>query len=259
MKLEGKVALVTGGTRSIGRGISLALAHEGANVAMNYVNDDEAAGWTVDKIRDMGREAVAFKADVGELEQCKEIVRKANEAFGHVDIFVNNAAIGQDTYIVDTPDDVWDEVMNVNLRAAFALVRELMPGMTERKFGRIVTISSALGQYGGGLGYVSKATYAASKAGLIALTKGMAHEGTPYITANVVSPHGTDRRLAAERGETWPPEPYVDDDKRLQKGYVLNRIGTPEDVAAAVVYLVSDSGSFMTGQTLHVNGGHFMP
>lgn len=259
MHLEGKVALVTGGTRSIGRGISLALAREGANVAMNYVNDDEAARWTVGKLRDMGREAVAIKADVGEIDQCKEVVERANEAFGQVDIFVNNAAIGQDTYIVDTPDEVWDNVMNVNFRAAFVLARELMPGMTERKFGRIVTISSALAQYGGGLGYFSKATYSASKAGLIALTKGMAHEGAPFITANIVSPHGTDRRLASERGEAWPPEPNVADDKRLQKGYVLNRIGTPEDVAAAVVYLVSDSGCFITGQTLHVNGGHFMP
>jgi 3-oxoacyl-[acyl-carrier protein] reductase len=259
MRLEGKTALVTGGSRSIGRGISLALAREGADVAMNYVEDDEAAVWTVDRIRGMGRQAESIQADVGELEACKEIVRWANETFGQIDIFVNNAAIGDGFDIVDTSDELWERVINVNLRAAFALARELIPGMVERKFGRIVTISSALAQYGGGPQYQGKATYSASKAGLIALTKGMAHEAAPYVTANIVSPHGTDRRLAAERGDLWPPEPNEEDDKYFKKGYPLNRIGTPEDVAEAVLYLVSDSACYLTGQTIHVNGGHFMP
>ncbi len=263
MRLEGKVALVTGGTRSIGRGISMALAKEGAKVAMNYNQNDEAAEWTLNKFREMGWEGVAIKADLAEIDQCKEVVKKANEAFGHVDIFVSNAVAGQQDFIVDTPDDVWEKVINVNLRAAFVIVRDLMPGMKERKFGRIVTLSSQLAEVGGSIQHVSsgqgRAIYSASKAGLVALTKGMAHEGAPYITANVVAPSGTRQQIQEERGEEWPPEPNMEDDKRYQAGYILNRLGTPEDVASAILYLVSDSGCYLTGQTIHVNGGHYMP
>ena len=259
MRLKDKVVLITGGTRSIGRGISLALAREGAKIAAAYVADDEAAEWTVNTIREMGGEIVAIKADVGEIDQCKELVKKANEEFGQIDILVSNAAIGQDQYIVDTPEEVWDNVMNVNLRAAFILAKQTMPGMLSRKFGRIVTVASTLAFTGGGLQYVSKATYSASKAALIALTKGMAHEGAPYITANVVCPNATDRRLAAEREEEWPPDPDVEGDKWLKWGIPLNRKGTPEDVGAAVLYLVADSGCFLTGQTIHVSGGNYMP
>ena len=263
MRLEGKVALVTGGTRSIGRGISMALAKEGAKVAMNYVNDDEAAEWTLNKFKQMSWDGVAIKADLAEIDQCREIVRKANEAFGHVDIFVSNAVVGNREFIVETTDEVWEKVINVNLRAAFVIVRELMPGMTERKFGRIVTLSSQLAEVGGSLGHIEKgqgrAPYSASKAGLVALTKGIAHEGAPYITANVVAPSGTRQQIAEERGEKWPPEPNEEDNKRSPGGNILGRRGTPEDIAEAILYLVSDSGCFLTGQTLHVDGGHHLP
>lgn len=263
MRLEGKVALVTGGTRSIGRGISMALAREGAKVAMNYVNNEEAAEWTLGKFNEMGWDGVAIKADLGEIDQCKEIVRRANEAFGHVDIFVSNAVAGNREFIVETTDEVWEKVINVNLRAAFVLARELMPGMIERKFGRIVTLSSQLAEVGGSLGHIlqgqGRAPYSASKAGLVALTKGMAHEGAPYITANVVAPSGTTQKIAEERGEEWPPEPNEEKNKRRAGGNILARLGTPEDVAAAILYLVSDSGCFLTGQTIHVDGGHYLP
>ena len=262
MRLQGKVALVTGGTRRIGRGISMALAREGAKVAMNYVNNDEAAEWTLAKFNEMGWDGVTIKADLGEIDQCKEIVRKAKEAFEHVDIFVSNAVAGQRDFIVNTYDDVWEKTINVNLRAAFVLARELMPGMIERKFGRIVTISSQLAEVGGSIGHIQRgqgrATYSASKAGLVALTKGMAHEGAPYITANVVAPSYNSKPIAEERRK-WPPEPKVEDDRRSEGDNILKRMGTPEDVAAAVIYLVSDSGCFLTGQTIHVDGGHYLP
>ena len=266
MKLEGKVALVTGGTRNIGRVISLTLAREGAKIAANYLSDDDAADRTVEEIREMGQEAVAIKADVGKIKQCKELVKKTTETYGQVDIFVSNAAIGQSSDIVDTPDEEWEGVINVNLRATFALARELMPGMMERKYGRVVTITSILafkggGFKGGGVRFASKATYSASKAGLIAFTKGIAHEGGPYITANVISPAAVsgDLRPASERGEEWPPEPNLQDDKWLKWGVPLNRRAVPEDIAEALLFLVSDSACFITGQTIHVGGGYMMP
>ncbi len=205
MKLEGKIALVTGGSHGIGRGISLALAREGAKVVVNYSTDSDAAQWTENKIKEMGGEAAVVKADVGEIDQCKELVSKSNEAFGHVDLLVSNAGIGQQSKIVDTPDEEWDRVMNVNLRATFALARELMPGMIEREYGRIVTISSNCALTGIAQG--SFVTYATSKGALNTLTKGIAHEGAPFITCNAICPGGTNRKIAEERGEKWPPPP----------------------------------------------------
>jgi len=263
MRLEGKVALVTGGTRSIGRGISMALAKEGAKVAMNYVNNDEAAELTLNKFKEMGWDGFAIKADLAEIDQCKEIVRQANDKYGQIDIFVSNAVVGNREIITETTDEVWEKVLNVNLRAAFVIVRELMPGMIERKFGKIVSLSSQLAEVGGTLGHLSKgqgrAIYSASKAGLVSLTKGIAHEGAPYITANVVAPSGTRQQIAEERGEAWPPEPNEEDNKRTPGGNILGRLGTPEDIAEAILYLVSDSGCYVTGQTLHVDGGHHLP
>ena len=257
MKLEGKIALVTGGSHGIGRGISLALAREGAKVVVNYSMDKEAAGWTENKIKEMGGEAAVVKADVGEIDQCKELVSKSNEAFGHVDILVSNADIGQQSKIVDTPDEEWDRVMNVNLRATFALARELMPGMIEREYGRIVTISSNCALTGIAQG--SFVTYATSKGALNTLTKGIAHEGAPFITCNAICPGGTNRKIAEERGEKWPPPPAFDEKRFLGMRVPLNRTGTPEDIAETVLFLVSDSGCFITGQAIHVSGGVMMP
>lgn len=257
MRIEGKVALVTGGTRSIGRGISLALAREGAKVAMNYVNDEEAAEWTLNKFGEMGWDGVAIKADVGETDQCRELVKKANEAFGHVDIFISNAAIGQKHSIIECPDEEWDRVMNVNVRATFALARELMPGMIERQFGRVVVISSNAATTGiAGAAFVP---YGTSKAAIIALAKGIAHEGAPYITANAICPGGTHRTSSEERGEDWPPPVSYEKRAWLGRPVLLNRLATPEDVAETVLYLVSDSGCYINGQTIHISGGQIMP
>ena len=148
-------------------------------------------------------------------------------------------------------------MINVNLRATFALARAVMPSMIERQYGRVVTISSNIAYFG--KGGASFATYGASKAGLIALTKGIAHEGAPYITANAIVPGGTNRQTADERGEQWPPPPAHDDKFFLGWRVPLNRIGTPEDIAAAVLYFVSDAAGFVTGQSLHVSGGSLMP
>ena len=197
INLSGKVALVTGGGRGIGATISLALAEAGADVAINYNNSQKEAERIRDKIEDMNRRTSVIKADVGDTAQCKALIHQAKEVFDQVDILVSNAGIGQPHQIVDTPDEEWERVMNVNARATFALARELLPGMIQRRFGRFVTISSNIAVYGWGGG--SFATYAASKAALIALTKGIAHEGAPYVTANVILPGPTNRQLAEDR------------------------------------------------------------
>lgn len=257
MKLEAKVALVTGGSRGIGRGICLVLAREGARVIVNYSRDAEAASATVDLLRAKGGDATAIRADVGEVEQCRELVRRSVETFGRVDILVSNAGIGQPHKIQDTPDDEWERVMNVNARATFVLARELMPAMIARQYGRIVTISSNIAVTG--KGGASFATYGASKAALITLTKGIAHEGAPYITANAICPGPTQRQIASERGEPWPPPPSTAEVKWLGMPIPLNRRGTPEDIGEVVLFLVSDGASYITGQTIHVSGGLMMP
>ena len=254
--LSGKIALVTGGGNGIGATISLVLAQAGADIVVNYNTSESKANKIRDKIEAMGRRAVAIQADVGDTSQCKELVRRANEAFGRVDILASNAGMGQPNRLMNTADEEWDRVMNVNARATFALARELLPGMIQRKFGRFITISSNVGVYGHGGGSFS--VYAASKAALIALTKSISFEGAPYVTANAICPGPTDRRLAEERTEPI----RIQEDKQLNWlgiPYMVNRKGFPEDIAHAVAFFASDAAEYVTGQTLHVSGGLFMP
>ena len=255
--LSTRIALVTGGGRGIGAAISIALARAGADVVINYDSNQDEANKVRDKIDAMGRRAVAIRADVGDIAQCRKLVRGAKEAFSKVDILVSNAGIGQPHKMVDTPDEEWQRVMNVNARATFALARELLPGMIQRKFGRFVSISSNIAVYGRGGG--SFATYAASKAALIALTKGIAHEGAPYVTANAICPGPTpERRLEEERDQPA----RIQENRQLDWlgiPMLINRHGTPEDIAHAVAFFASDGAEYITGQTLHVSGGLFMP
>ena len=185
-------------------------------------------------------------------------MRQAEAACGRVDILVSNSGTGQPHKIVDTSYEEWDRVMNVNARATFALARKLLPGMMERKFGRFVTISSNIAVYGTGGG--SFATYAASKAALIAMTKGIAHEGAPYVTANAILPCMIRKYRDVEEERTEPIR--IDEDQELRwLGIPLltRRRGEPEDVAHAVAFFASDGAEYITGQCLHVSGGLFMP
>ena len=254
--LSGKTALVTGGGHGIGATISLILARAGADVVINYHTSKSDAEKIKGKIEDTGRTAIVVPADIGDITQCKDLCHRANDHFGRVDILVSNAGIGQPHSIVETPDEEWDRVMNVNARATFALARELLPDMIRRKFGRFVAISSNIAVYG--RGGASFATYAASKAALIALIKGVAHEGAPFVTANAICPGPTDRRLAEERDEPV----RIDENKKfdwLGIPNLINRRGVPEDIAHAVAFFASDAAEYVTGQTLHVSGGLFMP
>ena len=255
--LSARIALVTGGGRGIGATISMVLAQAGADVVINYNTNEAAANQVRDKIQSMGRRTVVIRADVGDTTDVKELIRRVNREFGEVDIMVNNAGIGQPHRIVDTPDSEWERVINVNARATFAFARELLPGMIHRKFGRFIAISSNIATYGRGGG--SFATYAASKAAMIALTKGIAHEGAPYVTANAICP-GPTKKLPVEADEEEPVEIQEDGPLNwLGIPFLVNRHGTSADIAHAVAFFASDAAEHITGQTLHVSGGLFMP
>jgi NAD(P)-dependent dehydrogenase (short-subunit alcohol dehydrogenase family) len=247
MKLSGRVALVTGGTRGIGRGCALLLAEQGADIVLNYSQDEAAAARTTADVARLGRRVETVKADVGDLDQLRHLLDRCDSAFGRVDVLVSNAGIGQRHKIVDTTDEEWERVMNVDARATFVLARALLPGMIERRFGRIVTISSIIAKTG--VGGSSFATYAAAKAALIALTFGIAREGAPYVTANAICPGVIDRNAVA-------PAPLAPV-KWVLGEIPLQRRGTPGDIAETVLFLAT-GGGYMTGQSLNVNGGLLM-
>ena len=247
MKLSGRVALVTGGTRGIGRGCALLLAEQGADIVLNYSHDEAAAARTTADIARLGRRVETVRADVGDLDQLRHLLDRCDAAFGRVDVLVSNAGIGQRHKIVDTTDEEWERVMNVDARATFVLARALLPGMIERRFGRIVTISSIIAKTG--VGGSSFATYAAAKAALIALTFGIAREGAPYVTANAICPGVIDRNAVAPA----PLGPV----KWVLGEIPLQRRGTPADIAETVLFLAT-GGGYITGQSLNVNGGLLM-
>ena len=249
MKLQGRIALVTGGSRGIGRAITLLLAREGAGVVVNYAKGDDDAHEIVAEIEKSGGRAVALRADVGDAEQVLDLARRASEHFGRIDILVSNAGVGHPKQIVDTTNDEWTRIMDVNARATLILTRELLPGMMERRWGRIVAISSIIGKTG--RGYFSTATYGASKAALITLVMGIAREGGPYVTANTICPGWIDT------GRNNTPEKLPIKERALRE-IPLARLGTPEDVAETVLFLASEGASYITGQSINVNGGLLM-
>ncbi|MCC6178905.1 MAG: SDR family oxidoreductase [Chloroflexi bacterium] len=248
-KLAGKVALVTGGSRGIGRATALLLANSGASVVVNYSRGEAAAEQVVREIERIDGQAVAVKADVGDPAALASLTERANAAFGHVDILVSNAGVGHPKQVVDTTDEEWQRVFDVDARATLILARALLPGMIERQYGRIVTISSIIGKTG--RGYFSTATYGAAKAALIVLTMGIAREGAPYVTANSICPGWIDT------GNNNSPEKQPVRERALRE-IPLQRLGRPEDIAETVLFLVSDGASYITGQSINVNGGLLM-
>ena len=228
----------------------------GADVVINYNTSEQQAKRIKDKIEAAGGRAAVLAADVGDSAQCAALVHQAEELFGQVDILVSNAGIGQPHKIVDTPDEEWERVMNVNARATLVLARQLLPGMIERQFGRFVSISSNIAVYGRGGG--SFATYDEAKSALMALTKGIAHEDAPYVTANSICPGPTSRELAEDR--TTPIQIQPDQPRNwLGIPILISRTGAAEDIAHAVSFFASEAAQYVTGQTLHVSGGMFIP
>ena len=241
--LSGKNVLVTGSTRGIGRAIAETLAKAGARVAV--------VGRDLQKAQEaataIGNGSQGFACDVTDTSAVTKLVSDVEAAFGSIDVLVNNAGITRDNLVMRLKDDDWDAVINANLRGAFAAIRAVSRGMMKRRGGRIINISSIIGI----IGNKGQANYAASKAGLIALTKSVAKElGSRNILVNAVAPGFIETEMTA----AMTPEAR----EGLGKQIALERLGTPQDVAATVAFLASDLSSYITGQVLVVDGGMVM-
>ncbi|MBW2658175.1 MAG: 3-oxoacyl-[acyl-carrier-protein] reductase [Deltaproteobacteria bacterium] len=247
MNLDGKIALVTGGSRGIGRAICLKLAEMGALVYINYVSRPEAALETQRLIEENGGRAQSVGFDVSDSTAVTEVVKKIVSEVGPIEVLVNNAGITRDGLMARMKESDWDEVIDTNLKGVFLCSKVVSRGMMKKKWGRVVNISSVSG-FAGNAGQVN---YAAAKAGLTGLTKAMAREyGSRNITVNSVAPGYIKTEMTDLLG---------DDVKEQLMGEIpLGCLGTTEDIAGAVAYLVSDDGRYVTGQTLHVNGGMYM-
>jgi 3-oxoacyl-[acyl-carrier protein] reductase len=245
--LTGKVAVVTGGSRGIGRAVCQRLAAMGALVYINYVSRPEAADETRKLIIDAGGKAELLQFNVADAEQVQEAFKKVLAEAGSIDIVVNNAGITRDGLVARMKEDDWDAVLATNLKGSFLCAKAATKPMMKQKWGRIVNISSVIG-FSGNAGQVN---YAAAKAGLIGMTKSMAREfASRNITVNAVAPG----YIVTEMTELMAPEVQ----EKIKSEIPMAVLGTPEDVAGAVAYLVSDDGRYLTGQTLHVNGGMYM-
>jgi 3-oxoacyl-[acyl-carrier protein] reductase len=246
--LTGKTALVTGGSRGLGRAIALALAEQGADVAINYRGNEAAADEVTQRIIALGRRSLAVQGDTSAgRESCEGIVKAALDGLGSVDILVNNAGITRDNLLMRMDGEEWDAVISTNLSGPFWMTRAIARPMMKARSGRIINMSSAAGR----MGNPGQANYAAAKAGLIGLTKTTARElASRGITCNAIAPGLIETDLTADL-----PEAATD---ALKSMTPLGYIGSVEDVAAAAVYFASDEARYVTGQVLGVDGGIVM-
>ncbi len=243
--LEGQVALVTGAGQGIGKAIVERLASLGADVVVSDVNITTAQA-TAEGISATGRKAIAVATDVTDVEQVKETIGRTLALGGRVDILVNNAGITRDMLLLRMREEDWDAVLAVNLKGVFHCIKAVLPAMTKQRRGRIINIASIVGV----IGNIGQANYAASKGAVIGLTKTVAREyASRGITANAVAPGFIDTAMTAG----LPQEARA----RLMEQIPLARLGTPEDVSAAVAFLASEEAGYITGQVLHVNGGMY--
>jgi 3-oxoacyl-[acyl-carrier protein] reductase len=278
VRLEGKVALVTGGSRGIGKAIALRLAEEGADVTINYQNTREHAEYVsglinqmgtigeieklctmIDRmdtkntkeaskmVESMGCHSCCVQADVSDIEQVNRLKDEIIKKFGRIDILVNNAGITRDKSFIKMTPEMWKDVLSVNLDGAFNCTKAVIDGMLERKFGRIINISSVIGR----MGNFGQANYAASKAGMIGLTQTLAKEfAGKGITVNAIAPGFIETDMV----RSVPKEAM----EKILARIPLGRLGKPDEIAAAVAYLVSPEGEYITGQVLDINGGLYI-
>lgn len=247
MHLGNKVAIVTGGSRGIGRSVAIALAKSGAKVVVNYAGNAAAAQEVVELISSQGGQAIAVQADVALTESVETLVKATLDKFGRIDILVNNAGITRDTLLMRMKEEDWDAVMNTNLKGVFNCTKAVSRIMMKQKSGRIINMTSVVGI----MGNAGQANYAAAKAGVIGFTKSMAKElASRNITVNAIAPGFITTDMTAVLSDQVKSD--------LAQNIPLARLGAPEDVAAAVVFFASDYAGYITGQTLNVDGGMVM-
>jgi acetoacetyl-CoA reductase len=245
-ELQNKVAIVTGGSRGIGASIATELAKKGVNIVINYNSNSETADKKVAEIKELGVEAIAVQADVSKSEDAKRLVEAAVEKFGQVDILVNNAGITRDSTFKKLSEEDWRKVIDVNLNSVYNTTSVALPHLLEAEAGRVINISSIIGQFGG----FGQTNYAAAKAGLIGFTKSLALEtAKTNLTVNAICPGYIGTEMVAAIPE------------KVLEGIVAKvpqkRLGKPEEIAKGVVFLCKD-GDYITGQQLNINGGIFM-
>lgn len=245
--VEGKVALVTGASRGIGRAIALDLAKNGANVAVNYAGSEAKANEVVEEIKALGREAFAIQADVSDSEAVGAMIKETVERFGRLDILINNAGITKDNLLMRMKDSEWDDVININLKGVFLTTKAATRQMMKQRYGRIINIASIVGVSGN----AGQANYVAAKAGVIGLTKTAAKElSSRNITVNALAPGFITTDMTDKLTEEMKAE--------MLKQIPLARLGDPDDIANAATFLASDKSGYITGQTLHIDGGMVM-
>jgi len=247
MKLEGKKAIVTGGSRGIGKAIALMYAKEGADVLVNYHSNDAAAKETVAQIEKLGRKAVAVAADVANYKSAQNMVEECVKQLGGVDIVVNNAGVSKPSMLLKMKEEDWDAIIDIHLKAAFNTTQAAGRHMKEQKYGKIINVISTAGIFG----TIGQINYASAKAGIIGFTKSASRELGRYgINVNVICPGITKTEMTGK----------LQTDEKLRKIYEgriqLGRFADPEEIAPAFVFLASDDASYITGQVLGVDGGY---
>lgn len=247
MLLDGKVALVTGGSRGIGRAIAVALAREGAKVAINFAGNEKAAEETKALVERAGSEAILLKADVSDKDADAALIDTVVKTYGKIDILVNNAGITRDSLMVRMKEDDFDAVIDTNLRSVFYLTKAVAKSMMKKRTGRIINMSSVVGLTGN----AGQVNYAAAKAGVLGITKSAAKElASRGITVNAVAPGFIETDMTDVLSDTVK--------ESLLHEIPLKRMGEPKDVANAVLFLASDQSAYITGQVIHVDGGLVM-
>jgi len=248
MSFEGRVTLVTGARRGIGKAIAAAFAREKAHVVLNDIGPEDKLREVAKELAFEGIQVIPIQADVSRFDEVQEMIRYVENTFHRLDILVNNAGIIRRGDIETVTEKDWDDVMGVNLKGAFNCSKAAVGMMKRQKYGKIVNVSSVAGKIGD---ITSAPGYGPSKAGMDALTKTLARQLAPYgINVNGVAPHAIETEMSAE----WPPERR----KAIIEAIPLKRLGKPEDVAEAVLFLASDKAAFITGEILDVNGGFVM-
>ena len=245
--MSDKVAIITGGSRGIGRAIALRLARDGAKIVITYIKSQEAAEAVIKEIQANGGEAWAYQFDVSSFKQTQNFFKKITDKFDRVDYLINNAGIIKDSLIFTMKEETWDRVLAVNLKGTFNCIRSCAKIMIRQGYGRIINITSVLAFTGN----IGQANYVASKFGIVGLTRAMAKELAPKgVTVNAIAPGFIETELTSKLPE------------KIKNNFLsqipLGHFGTPEDIAEVVAFLVSDEAEYITGQVIHVNGGMYM-